>query len=204
MKSTEKTKTASHQPEHKTTSHQSEHKTTSHQQGQSTNQRQNAQQAAAPGTELFDQAMKSCEQALRTGVRLQEDATRWWTNLLHQTSWTQDWQRQVSTAMSHAIPTAQKNVEESIRLIDQSSKTGLNLLKRAVEAPRTNAASDVQSQVQEIWQSSLNVIQSNMHAITESQTRAMESWTTFVRKGVASTTSAAASAASAATSAASR
>jgi BMFP domain-containing protein YqiC len=162
---------------------------------------QRAQAAAAPGTELFDQAMKSYEQALRTGVRLQEDTARWWTNLLNQSTWSQDWQRQVSTVMSQAIPTAQKNLEDSLRLVDQGSKTSLNLLKRAMDGTRSSAGSEVQSQVQELWQSSLNVLQSNMHAITESQAKAMESWTEFVRKGVASTTSAASSAAAAATAA---
>jgi len=160
---------------------------------QSTPHSQQGRQASGPGPELFDQAMKSYEQALRTGVRLQEDTARWWTNFLHQAACTQDWQRQINSVMMHAIPTAQRNMEESIRLIDQSSKNGLNLLKRAVDAPRTNAASDVQSQVQDIWQSSLNVLQSNMQAITESQARVMESWTEFVRKGVTTTTSAATS-----------
>jgi hypothetical protein len=67
-----------------------------------------------------------------------------------------------------------------------------------MDAPRTNAASDVQSQVQELWQSSLSVLQSNMQSITESQAKVMESWTEFVRKGVASTASAASHAATAA------
>ena len=143
-------------------------------------------QTTAAGNELFDQAIKSYEHALRTGVRLQEDAARWWTNLFHQTSWTQDWPRQVSSAMSQAIPTAQKNMEESIRLIDQSSKTSLSFFKRAVDAPRSGNTSDMQTHVQEMWQSSLNVLQSNMQAISESQARLMESWTDFVRKGAAS------------------
>lgn len=145
-----------------------------------------AHKAAAAGNELFDQAVKSYEHALQTGVKLQEDAARWWTNLFHQTAWTQDWHRQMSSVMSQAIPTAQKNMEESIRLIDQNSKSSLNFFKRAVDAPRSGDASDMQTHVQEMWQSSLNVLQSNMQAISESQARLMESWTDFVRKGAAS------------------
>lgn len=158
---------------------------------------------AAPGAEMFDQAVRSCEQALRTGVRLQEDAARWWTNFLQQSSYTQDWHRQMSSVVSQAIPTAQRNLEESLRLVDQSCKTGLNLLKRAVDAPRTNAASDMHFQVQEIFQSSINVMQSNMQAITESQARVMESWTEFMRRGMENANSVA-SAAQTAASAASR
>src|SRR5579883_1495721 len=122
------------------------------------NHTQHSNRFTPPGAEMFDQAVKSYEHALRTGVRLQEDATRWWTNLLQQSNCTQDWQRQMSSVVSQAIPTAERNLEESLRLVDQSCKTGLNLLKRAVDVPRTNAASDVQSQVQEIFQSSLNVL----------------------------------------------
>ncbi len=159
------------------------------------------QEAIANGTELLDQAMKNYEQALRTGVRLQEDTARWWTNFFNQTAWPQEWQKQVNTVMSQAIPTAQKNVEESLRLLDQGSRTGLNLLKKAMNGTQSAVTGDVQSEVQELWQSSLTVLRSNMQAITESQARMMESWTEFMRKGMATTASAASSAASAAASA---
>ncbi|HWF19174.1 MAG TPA: hypothetical protein VG754_07900 [Verrucomicrobiae bacterium] len=158
--------------------------------------------ASAPGAEMFNQAVKGYEQALRTSARLQEDAARWWTNVFQQSGYTQDWQRQMNSVVSEAIPTAERNLEESLRLVDQSCKTGLNLLKRAVNAPRSNGTSDVQSQMQDIFQSSLNVFHSNLQAITESQARVMESWTEFMRKGIDSTASTAASAASSATAAA--
>ncbi|HZV35944.1 MAG TPA: hypothetical protein VFB72_15315 [Verrucomicrobiae bacterium] len=154
--------------------------------------------AGAPGAEIFDQAMKSYEQALRTSARLQEDAARWWTNVLQQTSCTQEWQRQINSVMAEAIPTAEKNLEESLRLVDQSCKTGLNLLKRAVAAPRSNGSNDMQSQVQDLFQSSLNVLHSNIQAITESQARVVESWTDFMRRGINSTASATSAATAAA------
>jgi hypothetical protein len=157
-----------------------------------------AQATMGPGTELFDQAIRSYEQALRTGVKLQEDTAKWWASFLDQATWPNEWQKQVSTVMAQAIPTAQKNLEDSLRLLDQSSKTGLNLLKKAVDGTRNSSNSDVQNQVHELWHSSLTVLQSNLRAMTESQTRMMESWTDFVRKGVASTRAAASSAASAA------
>lgn len=151
-----------------------------------------------PGSEIFDQAMKSYEQALRTSARLQEDAARWWTNVLQQTSCTQEWQRQINTVVAEAIPTAEKNLEESLRLVDQSCKTGFNLLKRAVNSPRTNGTSDMQSQMQELFQTSLNVLHSNIQAITESQARVVESWTDFMRRGINSTASATSAATAAA------
>lgn len=162
------------------TSSRSESHSNGHQYGRS----------GAPGTEIFDQAMKGYEQALRTSARLQEDAARWWTNVLQQTSCTHEWQRQISSVVAEAIPTAERNLEESLRLVDQSCKTGFNLLKRAVNSPRTNSTSDMQSQMQDLFQTSLNVLHSNIQAVTESQARVVESWTEFMRKGINTTASA--------------
>lgn len=145
--------------------------------------------ATAAGTEIFDQAMKSYEQTVRTGVKLQEDTAKWWTNFFQQATQTQELQRQMSSIVSQAIPTAQRSMEESLRLIDQGSKTTLNLLKKTMDGSCATAASDVQSEVQQLWQSSLNVIQSNLQSINESQTKAMESWTELMRKGAASAAS---------------
>ena len=47
-------------------------------------------------------------------------------------------------------------------------------------------------EVQRLWQSSLNAMQSNLQSIAETQTKAMQSWTEFMRKGAASAASAAA------------
>lgn len=148
----------------------------------------------AAGTEMFDQAMKNYEQTLRTGVKLQEDTAKWWTNFFHQATQTQELQRQMSSIVSQSIPTAQRSMEESLKLIDQASKATLNLLKKTMNGSCTSAASDVQSDVQQLWQSSLNVIQSNLQSINESQTKAMESWTELMRKGATSAASTASAA----------
>src|SRR4051812_41967556 len=146
----------------------------SSQHSQQAQQSRQMEEGARAGTELFDQAIRSYEQALRTGVRLQEDTARWWGNFMNQSAWPQELQRQMSSVMSQTIPTAQRNMEESLRLIDQTSKTGLNLLKRTMDGARGNPASEAQSQVQELWQSSMNVMQSNMQSITQSHAKVME------------------------------
>ena len=149
------------------------------------------QEAAAAGTEIFSQAMKSYEQALRTGVKLQEDTAKWLTSFCQQPPWTQELKKQMGSVVSQAIPAIQRNMEESLRLIDMVNKTTLNLLKKSTNGSSTAAAADVQPEMQRLWQSSLSVMQSNMKSLTDSQTKAVESWTEFMRKGVASAAAAA-------------
>jgi hypothetical protein len=151
------------------------------------------QQAAAAGTEIFSQAMKSYEQALRTGVKLQEDTAKWLTSFCQQPPWTHELQKQMGSVVSQTIPAIQRNMEESLRLIDMVNKTTLNLLKKSTNgsSPAAAAAAEVQPEMQRLWQSSLSVMQSNMKSLTDTQTKAVESWTEFMRKGVASAAAAA-------------
>ena len=46
-----------------------------------------------PASEMFDQALKNYEQALRTGVKVQEEAGKCWTKLLNQAASPPDWQK---------------------------------------------------------------------------------------------------------------
>lgn len=41
-----------------------------------------SEQKKAPGADLFEQAVKNYEQALKTGSRLQEECGKWWTEVL--------------------------------------------------------------------------------------------------------------------------
>src|SRR4029453_15323453 len=68
-----------------------------------------------PGSDLFDQAVKNYEEALKTGVRLQEECGKWWTNVLSQTTRPQDWQKNVTSVLNEAFPPAQKKKKKRRR-----------------------------------------------------------------------------------------
>src|SRR5688572_17110487 len=86
--------------------------------------------AKPPVSEVFDQAMKNDEQALRTGLKFQEETGKSWVNLFNQSGSPQDAYKQFA---SDVIPTAQKRVGECVELLEQNSRAGFDLLKKGME-----------------------------------------------------------------------
>jgi len=134
---------------------------------------------------MAEKAMRNYEQALRTSVKLQEEAGRWWTTMLNQTTSTQDWQKRMSNITSVAngvMPVAQRRMEEVMDLMQKNSRTGADLVKKAVDAAQTPAIAESQSKWIDVWTASLGAVRSNAEALTQINTRVIDSWIDFARK----------------------
>ncbi len=135
-----------------------------------------------PVSELYEQAMTNYEQALRTGLRLQEESGKWLTTMLDQATSPQDWQRWVKSMSDRFIPETQKQFEENIRLVEQNSRTGVELMKKAFEAAQCTSVMEGQSKFLNFWGASLNALRDNAQAATQANTKAIEMWVEFLRK----------------------
>lgn len=136
-------------------------------------------------TEMAEQTMKNCDQVFRTGLKLQEEAMRWWSGVFQQTTLRTDWPKKMMdmTSMANGImPAAQKRMEEMLDLMESNSRSGAELWNKAVDAAQTPAIAQSQSKWMDCWTSSLNAIRSNAEAVTNLQVRAIESWIDFVNK----------------------
>jgi hypothetical protein len=136
----------------------------------------------APASELFDQATKNYEQTLRTGLKYQEEASRWLTNALTQATSAQDWQKRVTNAANDVITPTQKRLEEYLALIEQNNRTNVDLLKKATEASQVATAADAQAKYVDFVEASAAALQANVQAVTQMNTRMVDSWVTFIKK----------------------
>src|SRR5262245_49399186 len=138
--------------------------------------------------DMADQAMKNYEHALQTGLKLQEEAVRWWSGVFNQ-SGTQDWQNRMTnftTMANDVLPVAQKRMEEVLSLMEKNGRTSADLMKKAVDAAQTPVIAESQAKWVDVWTSSLGALRSNAEAISEINTRAIDSWISFVRKNAES------------------
>jgi rubrerythrin len=142
------------------------------------------EKATKPVTDLFEQAMKNYEQALKTGLKLQEEATKWWTTAATQSTTPQDWQKKVKAMTDDIIPETQKRMDECLKLIEQNSKTSVDLLKKAVAAAQATSVQDAQNKFLAFWEGSLNALRDTAQAVTQTNTKAIESWMEYARKSV--------------------
>ncbi len=138
-----------------------------------------------PMSETADEAMKNYEQALRNGLKFQEETWQWWCAILNESLPGQDWQKRFSQAAATAndiIPAAQKRWEETRDLMEKNVNSSADLLKKAAEATRAPNLADSQSKWIDFWRASLEASRANTEAMMHIGSRAFESWVTMVRK----------------------
>ena len=138
-----------------------------------------------PFLEMADAARRNYEQAVRTTLKMQEEAGRWWSSMLNQANLPPDWHKRFTSVAGMAnsmMPLAQERMEEVMDLMEKNSKTGAELFKKAIEAAQTPAAGESQTKWMDFWTSSMGAVRSNTEAVSQMSSKAIDSWIAFVRK----------------------
>ncbi|HEV2391005.1 MAG TPA: hypothetical protein VG146_01445 [Verrucomicrobiae bacterium] len=136
-------------------------------------------------SDMADTAMKNYEQAVRTGLKLQEEAGKCWTSMLNQATYSQDWQKQftqMTGVANNLMPLAQQRMEDFMALLEKNGHASTELMKKAVEAAQTPGLAESQTKWMEFWTASLGAVRSNAEAVGEMSSKAIDSWIDFVRK----------------------
>ena len=149
------------------------------------NAKETAKEHTIPISEMADKALKNYEQAMRTGLKMQEEAGKWWSSVFTQTELAQDLQKRwinMTGMATTLMPLAQRRMEEVVTLMEKNSRTGADLVKKAVDAAQTPTIAESQSKWMDFWTSSMGAVRSNTEAFSDISTKAIDSWVQFVRK----------------------
>lgn len=137
-------------------------------------------------TGLFDQAVQTFGDAMKAGVKFQEEMSKLWTEMLDQSAPMQEWQKQSRALMGDAIPAAQKGVEQWMKLAQQNYQRSLELFRKAFENEQSNggkaAAEVMQNRTQDIWEASMEMVRGNAQAVAQANAKMMETWVEMLRK----------------------
>ena len=135
-------------------------------------------------TGLFDQAVQTFGDAMKAGVRFQEDMTRWWSDVMEKSGPLADWQRRTIGTVRDAIPVAQQNAEEWFKLVEANSKKAMSLFKRAVESKDSESPADYQSRMQDIWESSLALFRDSAQSAAQANVKMLELLADLLKKNL--------------------
>ena len=140
----------------------------------------------APFTGLVDQAVQTFGETLKAGVKVQEQVAAYWSEALGKNCPAGEFQRKAKTFFTDAVPAAQRNAEELLRLLEQNYKRSVDLLKKAFEPGNVTAAGDAQAKVQALWEQSVELVKENAQAMAQTNLKVLELWADFFRQnGVA-------------------
>jgi hypothetical protein len=140
----------------------------------------------SPYTSLFDQAFQTYGETLKAAVKGQEQVANYWTDVLSKAGANSDFQKKSRAFFNDAIPAAQKNAEEWVRMLEQNYRRSIDLLKKACEPANAAVAGDFQAKLQGLWEQSVELIKENTQAMTQAHLKVLELWADVLRhNGVA-------------------
>jgi hypothetical protein len=149
-------------------------------------------------SDLFRNAVEAYQSALKTGLKFQEETSQAVGDIMRNWNCAGEWQKKTKSLVTEAVDVAQKNMEEAIRLMDQSAKATMSMVKKAFEAPQEASGANVEGKSFEWWESALGAMRTNTEAVLQANARMLESWTELAKKFNAETAEAAQSTATAA------
>lgn len=133
-------------------------------------------------SDLFRQAVETYQSALKTGFKLQEEASQAVSDMLRNWSCPSEWQKKTQLLVSESIAMAQKNMEEAIRLMNQSSTAIMSMLQKTLETPQQVTPASADAKNYEWWESAMGTMRTNTEAVLQANARMLDSWTELAKK----------------------
>lgn len=132
-------------------------------------------------TDMFEQATKTYEQLLKSGIKLQQDSTKWWSNAIADVA-SPDIQKRMKSVTDELIPQAQKNIDDWVKIAQEYTRTCTDLMKKGTAVSQSASLQEAQTKALGLWESSLNAACNMTQTVTQANTKALESWMDYVKK----------------------
>ena len=106
--------------------------------------------------EVFHEAMRSYEKALKSGIQLQEESVNLWKDLLTKLGSPEELQAKLESMTADAFPKARKRMEEFVETFKRTSNQTIDLFEKTLGVYQATSVTDAQRRVQDLIESSLS------------------------------------------------
>lgn len=132
------------------------------------------QKTKEAASDLYSQAYETFESAIRLGCKMQEETANRVTEMLSTMGSPQEWQRRNKEMVEEFIPVAEKNLDETLKVMNQNAKSSMEMLEKAFESGQSMDPAALQAKTQDLWETSLGMVRTNMQTMVQTNTRMMQ------------------------------
>jgi hypothetical protein len=132
--------------------------------------------------QVMDTATNAFGDAMKAGVKAQEDMTKWWSDTFACGNPLGDFQKKSRLFFDEIGPAAQRHTQEFLKIIEQNYKRCVDLLRKAVDMDHNESIDGRWEKVRELWEESVNVVKENTEAMAQANVKLMEAWAEMLRK----------------------
>jgi len=143
--------------------------------------------AADSAQDLFKDAIKLYEEALKNGIQLQEESLQLWKDMLAQVGTPDELQKKIDKMTGGVFPESRKKMEEILKVFQDNTSQSMDLFNKAMGVCQASSWEDGQGRVQDLMESSMAAMRTNVHTILDTNTKMMASWQDLVEKTAAKT-----------------
>ena len=138
--------------------------------------------AAAPEAidEIFHEAMRSYEKALKSGIQLQEESVNLWKDLLTKLGSPEEFQAKLQSMTADTFPKARQRMEEFVETFNRTSNQTLDLFEKTLGVYQAASVTDAQRRVQDLIESSLSALRVNVHSALNTNAKMIADWKELV------------------------
>jgi len=126
--------------------------------------------------EAFQDALKFFEDALKSGIQLQEESVKLWKDVLGQVGSPEELKKKLETITKDAIPGNRERLDSMTKVFQDSAKQCSDLFGKTVGLCQSGSPSEGQERLQDLAESSLSALRSNVHAVVDMNSQVMKSW----------------------------
>ena len=129
-----------------------------------------------PSNEVFHEAIRSYEKALKSGIQLQEESVNLWKELLTKLGSPEELQAKLESKRADAFSQARKRMEEFAETFNRTSNQTIDLFGKMLGVYQATSITDAQRRVQELIESSLTALRVNVHSALNTNAKIIASW----------------------------
>jgi hypothetical protein len=130
--------------------------------------------------QLFQEAMRSYETALKSGVLLQEESVNLWKDLLTKLGSPEQFQAKLESMTAEVFPKARKRMEEFVETFNRTSNQTIDLFQKTLAVYQATSPTDAQRRVQDLIESSLTALRVNVHSAMNTNAKIIADWKELV------------------------
>jgi len=142
------------------------------------------QQTEVHGGELMDQVVDTFKDAVESGVKIQSNMARWWSDVMGQEGLGHCWHNSATQMLQAAGPSVKENAQQYLRLMDQGCQSARDLLRKAIDSAEYRLAMDAPFKAQELWFSALNIMRENLGNMTRATAQTLNHWAEICRQNI--------------------
>ena len=130
--------------------------------------------------EVFHEAMRSYEKALKSGIQLQEESVNLWKDVLTKLGSPEELQAKLESMTADAFPKARKRIEEFVETFNRTSNQTIDLFEKTLGVYQATSVTDAQRRMQDLIESSLAALRVNVHSALNTNAKIIDSWKELV------------------------